>query len=345
MYWYEEAGNEKDVFVSTRIRLARNLVDYPFEPALSETGAKEITEKVKSALSGDGGYTFADISEIPEKEKASLVEKHMISPEFAVKNKNAAIAENSKKGICIMMCEEDHVRIQSIRPGLDLDRALEEAFSADDLLDAKLNIAYDEKIGYLTHCPTNLGTGMRASVMMFLPVLTMSGRIKGVERELSQLGLTVRGVTGEGSASKGSLYQFSNCVTEGLSEQEIVGNLREAVGKIADSERALRKKLKEENADSLKDKVMRSAGVLGFAHMMTTEELYGLYSDVRLGVSAGIIGGITESDMDSLLVGCMPATLSANAENKLSPRERDKMRASKIREFMKKINVPESENA
>ena len=332
MYWYETKGREKDVIVSTRVRLARNIEDYPFEPRLSKTGAEEIIEKVKGVFAGKDGYGFTDISALDENKKLSMVEKHLISPEMAEKETSCAIVENEDKGICIMICEEDHIRIQAIKPGLDLSGAMNAAFEADDLIDEKLKIAFDEKLGYLTHCPTNLGTGMRASVMMFLPALTMSGRIKGVQRELSQLGLTVRGVTGEGSGVKGCLYQFSNCVTQGVTEEEIIENLSEAVKKIAENERLLRKSYLENSYDELCDKVMRALGCLKYAHMISTEELYNLYADVRLGISSGIIKDMTEEKLDTLLISCMPATLTENAQKALSPKQRDKLRAEKIKE-------------
>lgn len=331
MYWYEQAGRDNDVIISTRVRLARNLEDYPFEPRLSETGAKEIIEKVKDVFSKEKGYEFTEISALAENEKLSLVEKHLISPEMAEKKTNCAIVENKEKGICIMICEEDHIRIQAIKPGFDLSDAMTAAFEADDLIDSELKIAFDEKLGYLTHCPTNLGTAMRASVMMFLPALTMSGKIKGIQRELSQLGLTVRGITGEGSAVKGCLYQFSNCVTKGVTEEEIADNLSEAVKKIAENERILRKKYAESGYDELCDRVMRAWGTLKFAHMISTEELYNLYADVRLGVCLGIIRDIKAEELDSLLVSCMPATLTLQTGEKMTPAQRDKKRAETIK--------------
>ncbi len=325
-------GNENDVFVSTRVRLARNIEDYPFGKRLSKTGAEEITEKVKSVFENEKGYSYTDIYALAENARKSLAEKHIISSELAEGKPGSAIVENPEKGICIMIGEEDHIRIQAIRPGLDLEGCAFAAFDVDDMLDSSLKIAYDEKLGYLTHCPTNLGTGMRASVMMFLPALTISGRIKGIQRELSQLGLTVRGVAGEGSNVKGCLYQFSNCVTCGVSEQSIISNLIDTVRKIADTERSMRKKYIENSYDELCNKVMRALGTLKFAYMISTDELYNLYADVRLGVCAGIIRDITEQSLDELMINCMPATLTLNEKKEMSPVERDKLRAQKIKD-------------
>lgn len=337
MLWYETEGTDRDVFVSTRVRLARNLVDYPFEPRLGEAGAKEIIEKVRSALESEQGYSFTDFSKINESEKLSLVEKHLVSPEFARKNTPCAIIENSEKQIYVMVCEEDHIRIQCILAGFNPKGALEAALKADAVIDAKLHVAFDEQLGYLTHCPTNLGTGLRISVMMFLPALTAAGRIKSIQGQLSKIGLTVRGTTGEGSAAKGCLYQFSNCVTQGVTEEEILNNLREAAGSIAQAERETRRQLLENNEDLLRDRVMRALGIMRSAYMVDTEELYRLYADVRMGIAMGICEKATYSQLDSLLIQCMPATLTTQSGKSLSAPQRDKLRAELLRTSSQKL--------
>lgn len=331
MYWYETEGTDRDVFVSTRVRLARNLVDYPFEPRLDETGAKEIIEKIRTVFAAEQGYTFTDFTGVTENEKLSLVEKHLVSPEFARKKTPCAMIENDEQQVYIMVCEEDHLRIQGIRSGFDPRGAMDAALKADTIIDAKLHIAFDEELGYLTHCPTNLGTGLRISVMMFLPALTATGRIKSIQGQLSKIGLTVRGTTGEGSAAKGCLYQFSNSVTQGVTEEEILNNLQQAVGTIAQAERETRQQLLENNADLLKDRVMRALGTMGSAYMMDTEELYRLYADVRMGVAMGICDTVTYTQLDTLLIHCMPATLTARAGESLSAIQRDKARATYLR--------------
>ncbi len=334
MLWYETEGPDEDVFVSTRVRLARNLVDYPFEPRLSEAGAKEIIEKAKLALAEKEGYTFVDFTKVEDIKKQSLVEKHLVSPEFARKNTPCAVIENEKKQVYVMICEEDHLRIQCIRSGFDPHGALTAAREADTAIDASLQIAFDEELGYLTHCPTNLGTGLRISVMLFLPALTITGRIKSIQGQLSKIGLTVRGTTGEGSAAKGCLYQFSNCVTQGVTEEEILSNLREAVGSIARAERETRKQLLENNEDALRDRVMRALGTMRSAYMVDTEELYRLYADVRMGIAMGICDETTYSQLDTLLIRCMPATLTMQTEKTLSAPQRDKLRAQMLRTSM-----------
>ena len=331
MYWYEDNNAERGVYVSSIVRLARNFADYPFEPRLDKTGASEIIEKVKKDLCSDPEYTFTDFSTLDENQKYSMVDKHLVSPEMAEKKTPSAIVENQSKGIVVMICEEDHLRIQSIRAGLDLDGAYKACCEADDKIDAAEKIAYDDTLGYLTHCPTNLGTGMRASVMMFLPALTLTGRIRGLSHQLSALGLTVRGVTGEGSTAKGSLYQFSNCTSLGMTEEEILDNLKETTAKIAETEQRLRSELDKRSGEALRDRIMRAYGTMKYAYALNSEEMYRLYSDVRLGICLGYITDMTLVQLDSLLIDTLPATLSAQAGKELSPAERDRLRAEKVR--------------
>lgn len=332
MYWFENKGGEqRDVFVSSRVRLARNLSDYPFPPCLEKTGAGEIIERVKNALSKEKGYSTTDFSTLAEKEKISLVEKHLSSPEMLRNSLPSAIVENKEKGVSVLVGEEDHIRIQAIGAGLCLSQCLESAFEAEELIDEREKIAYSQKLGYLTHCPTNLGTGMRASVMMFLPMLTLSGRMTGLEGMLQKIGLTVRGTVGEGSSSKGSLYQISNRVSLGVSEEEIIKNLTDAAEELANAERELRKTYMEEKDLSLEDRIMRSYGIMKYARSVDTEELYRLYSDVRLGVSMGYVKGLCEADIDSLLLKCKPATLCILEGKDLDARSRDMTRAARLR--------------
>lgn len=330
MYWYEDKNAERDVYVSSRVRLARNFADYPFEPRLDKAGASEIIEKVKNDLCKNGEYVFTDFSALPRNEKLSMVERHLVSPEFAEKTTPAAIVENKAEGVVVMVCEEDHLRIQSIRAGLDLEGAFEACCKAEEKIDAAEKLAYDEKLGYLTHCPTNLGTGMRASVMMFLPALTLTGRIKGISHQLSALVLTMRGMTGEGSAARGCLYQFSNCSSMGMTEEEILENLKEATAKIAETELRLRGELDKRNGAQLRDRIMRSYGTLKYAYSVTSDEMFRLYSDVRLGICLGYITDMSAAALDELLIGTLPATLTVSAGKDLDPAERDRLRAERI---------------
>lgn len=318
MYWFEKNGREADVYISSRVRFARNLEDYPCEPILCETGAREIIEKVRGALSD--GYAEKEITE-------DLSEKHVISREFVNKKGPKALFVNDDTDVYTMVCEEDHLRIQCVKPGLDIKGAFEGATECDMLIDEKLSIAFDEKLGYLTHCPTNLGTGMRASVMMHLPALTATNRLRGLEAQLSKLGFTVRGCHGEGSEALGCLYQISNSSSLGHTEEEIIESLERCAESVAKAERDMRGRLERERGDALRDKIMRSLGIARHAYMIDTAELYSLYSDIRLGISLGYIEK-NIAELDRALLTCQRATLTGGRETTAA--ERDKKRAAEF---------------
>lgn len=319
MYWFDKKGKDTDVFLSSRVRIARNFKDYPFEPMLCETASKEIIEKVRGALS-DGGYSEEPVA-------PDLAEKRIISRELAHKKTPRALFVNEKEDTYVMVCEEDHLRLQCVKAGFDLRGALEGAIRCDEKIDVKCTVAFDEKLGYLTHCPTNLGTGMRASVMMHLPALAMTGKLKGIENQLVKLGFTVRGCEGEGSEALGDLYQISNSASLGLTEEEVIEKLESCAVSVAQAERDMRQRLMNEKEDALRDKILRSLGTAKYAHMLTTKEMYSLYSDIRLGISLGIIEK-DAAELDRLLMSCLPYSLSEGKE--LSPTQRDRKRAEKF---------------
>ncbi len=335
MYWYNHNGIENDIFVSSRVRLARNLVDYPFYEKLEPALADEMIGRIKKDFQGMEEYFFTDFNTLAENDRLAMVEKNLASREMLRKKLPSAIVENKEDMVTILLCEEDHIRIQSILPGFDLFGAYERALKAERIIDKKEKIAYSEKLGYLTHCPTNLGTGMRASVMMFLPMLTMTGRMRGLEGALSKIGLTVRGVRGEGSSFSGDLYQISNRVTLGLREEEILDNLKEAVLSLTKEERELRGEIQKNEDMTLRDRIMRSYGVMKYACLVDTEELYRLYSDIRLGISLGYIEDFSEKEADTMLVECMAANLYPGEDSLPKPSERDKKRAQRLRSLCK----------
>ncbi len=327
MAWYNEIGNEFDTVLSSRIRFARNLCTYPFEGKLAPDKAKEIIEKVNDALKGQG-FSRHDFFEGSTWEAVSLVEKHYISREFAAKKSPHALLINESTSASIMVCEEDHIRLQTILPGLALHEAYEIASKYDDIIDSSLDIAYDEELGYLTHCPTNLGTGMRASVMMFLPALTMSGRISAIASQLSKIGLTMRGMFGEGSEGKGGIYQISNQITLGITEEDTIKKLCDIVAQINDQERKLRASIKGENLERLRDTALRSEGILKYAHMLSSGEFIEHFSNIRLGIAIGIITDISFVTLGKLFIETMPATLTLSEKD--APKtdaERDRARA------------------
>lgn len=334
MSWYNTVGKATDTVISSRVRLARNINGYPFASRLDVTGANEIIEKVSVPLEASGfrKINFADLSPIMA---TSYVERHFVSPEFATKEAPHALLLQEQSGIAVMVCEEDHLRIQCILPGLSLEEAYLNASRTEKRLDEDFDFAYSAELGYLTHCPTNLGTGMRASVMMFLPALTHGGYMDSLATQLSKIGLTVRGLFGEGSGAAGCMYQISNQITLGITEEETLKKMNEAIKQITESEHKARKSITGDALDRLTDRVLRSEGTLKYAYMMSSSEFIKLFADVRFGIALGIIEDITYEQLGTLLVEAMPATLTLSAEN--APKTeaaRDKLRAQRIRSIL-----------
>ena len=324
-----------DTVVSSRVRFARNIADYPFFSKLGDKDAKEIIKKVGQVL-GDG-YTVRDFTKMPQANAEKYVEDHIISPEFAECTLPHALYEGGENGsVKVMVIEEDHLRIQSIVPGFSLDEAYHAALGCDEKINEGFNIAYDDDLGYLTHCPSNLGTAMRASVMMFLPALAQSGRLGEIVPQLSKLGMTIRGMYGEGSNSRASLYQISNQITLGVDEEGVISKLKKIVEQISDYERKSRERLfGGEKSDQFADQVWRSVGIMKYARSMSSEEFMKHYSVVRLGVSMGIINTLDEQALDREFSEEMPANVIFRAGKQLSDRERDKARADHVRETVK----------
>lgn len=328
--WYTDSGKENDVVVSSRVRLARNLAAYPFPDCMT----KEQEQEVKNILQKIyANWEITDLSNLSAADKSSLAERDFISPEFASSTRPGLLI--SKDNTHIMALEEDHVRIQSIFAGLALEEAYHAAAEADSLLDDGTEIAFNEEYGYLTHCPTNLGTGMRASVMVFLPAYTKAGAIRRLQNQLEKIGLTVRGMAGEGSGADGYLYQISNQVTLGITEEETIRKLQSVIEQLITQERDLRTRLtgtgegdvaQQENRELLRDKARRSLGICRYATRLSAEELYNLYANLRLGASLGLLDTITPQKVDELLFSCLPGVVKASADCK-TVAEQDAARA------------------
>lgn len=333
--WYKIDGKEKDIAVSTRVRLARNFVDYPFEPRLNEAGAKEIIKRVSAIFEGMDGWKTVDFNALSPVERMKFAEEHLVSREFAEKKTPSALIFNEEEGIYIMVLEEDHLRIQCILPGLDVEEAYRRACRVDELIDQSMNYAYSEKLGYLTHCPTNLGTGMRASVMLFLPCWTKAGGIRSLQNQLGKIGLTVRGMAGENSQANGCLYQISNQVTLGISEEDTIKKLSDIVGQIGKQERGMRQKMSSEELDSLANTAMRAIGMMVYSLRIASGELTSLYRDVRLGASLGLTGSVTPAMLDELMFSTMPNTLMFGNEGIKTPEDRDTKRAERAKSILK----------
>lgn len=323
--------------ISTRVRLARNLKDYPFPCRLSEQGRKKVIEKVTSAIRDSNSSIASDfnlikLDDLTEAQCVSLVERHLVSPEFISETEGRALLLSKDESMSIMINEEDHIRLQVITDGLSLEQAYDTADKLDTLLDENLEFAFDDKLGYLTQCPTNLGTGMRASVMLHLLALEKSRTIGRIAGNLSKLGLTIRGAYGEGSEPSGSLYQLSNQVTLGISEKAAIENLENITKQLVSQEQQARERLAK--SIDIQDSVSRSLGLLKSAMVMTHDEALKLLSNVRFGILSGQIKDVTTEVVDSLMEKIEPATLMVNSGKNLSAQERDIERAKILREAL-----------
>ncbi len=332
--WYNAGGNDCDVVFSSRIRLARNLEGYPFPNKMDMAQKCEVIQKISDVImSKDSPYhdkfRFYDMDKISHIEALSMVERHLISPDFAKNGQGRALLLNDDETISIMINEEDHIRIQVLTAGFDFESVYATADEIDRVLENKLKIAFDDKLGYLTECPTNLGTGMRASAMLHVPALESIGALGQLNGTISKIGLTMRGTFGEGSKIVGSMYQISNQITLGISEKNAIENLSGIIKQIMERERQARNEL---DRDRLEDAVFRSYGILKNARILSGEEFLNNASNVRLGVGMGMI---TETDIDrvnSLFIECQAASLQQTAGGSLDADSRDKLRARTVRE-------------
>ncbi len=335
--WYLQSGKDSDVVLSTRIRLARNLKNIPFVSRYTKDEANQILEKVESIVPSLGyGLKFLRLDRMDAITKLSLIEKHLISPEFAVdKDKIRAILINEEENICIMINEEDHLRLQIISAGLELENTLNLAIEIDKKLETLVNYAFSEKYGFLTACPTNVGTGLRSSVMVHLPALTLTGNIKKVLEAVNSFGMNIRGIYGEGSKSQGDIYQISNKQSLGISEEEIIKNLKAVIDRIIEQERMARKILGKSQIE-LEDRVYRSYGVLTNCRKISSEECKELLSDIKLGTDLGIIKELNDLKVNQLILYTKPANLQKYVGKPLENYERDATRAEVIKQIISK---------
>ncbi|MHB8171921.1 MAG: protein arginine kinase [Thermincolia bacterium] len=342
--WMDGTGPENDIVISSRIRLARNLSDINFPFLLDKEGLNNIVLSIKNASEEDifnkrlGKIEVTMMQELKPNEQQILVEKHLISPGLLETSEGRAVGLSEDDMISIMVNEEDHLRVQCLLPGLQLEEAWQRAGTTDDLLESKLDFAFCEDRGYLTACPTNVGTGLRASVMMHLPALVLTNQINRVITVVTQVGLTVRGLYGEGTEATGNLFQISNQITLGQTEEEIISKLKAVSLQIINQERASREALCRGKLDLLKDRVWRAFGLLCFAKSISSHEAMSLLSEVRLGIDLKLITHIEPRLLNELLIFTGPAYLQKLAGKELSPEERDIHRAGllndKLRSFV-----------
>lgn len=339
MNWYLQSGKESDVVVSSRIRLARNIIEYPFETKCSKKENEEIVNKIKEVLPSIGyGLKILKLKDMDDITKMSLVEKRLVSPDFVMnKNDIGAIAINEEENICIMINEEDHLRLQVFAPGFEIEELLKLMVEIDTKFGKALNYAYNDKYGYLTACPTNVGTGMRVSVMVHLPALTKTGNIQKVLHIINNFGMNIRGIYGEGSKAAGDMYQISNKQTLGVSEEEIINNMKIIVEKIIEQERLARKYLAKHSIE-LEDKVYRSFGIISNCKKISSEEAREILSDVKLGTDLGIIKELDDLKVKKLYLYTKPANLQKYLGEVNDNYERDIKRAEVIKNIIKENN-------
>lgn len=339
--WYIDKGPDSDVVLSSRVRLARNFKNYPFPHKTTPEMQKQIVGETKKALfSGNenmiGIFRYVDFAHLDALDKAVLVEKHIVSKELFDNHRSSGLILSEDEQVSIMINEEDHLRIQCLASGMQLAKAWEICGNLDDLLSESIDFAWDENLGYLTSCPTNIGTAIRASVMMHLPALTMTGYIKPMLEALGKLGMAVRGLYGENTGASGNVYQFSNQITLGKSEDDIILSIKNITQQIIEQERAIRQKLVEQNKYKLEDRIFRSYGILKNARIMDTGETLRRLSDLRLGVDMGIIEDIDITDINKIMLLIQPGGLQKSAGKVLGPEERDICRADLVRDMMNK---------
>lgn len=338
--WIRQRGPEGDVVISSRVRVARNLVGIPFPRFAKPEALKQVLDKVKAVTRPDAGLgelTFIPLAKVPPLERGMLVEKHLISPAQAEDVEYKAVVLRADEMISVMVNEEDHLRIQVIYPGLDIDAAWELASRVDDFYEKQLDLAFSEKRGYLTACPTNVGTGLRASVMLHLPALTSTNQIQRIVSASAKLNLAVRGIYGEGTAAVGNIYQVSNQVTLGHAESDIVQHLTAVARQIIEQERAAREALRKKMPVMVDDRVHRAYGLLANARRIETQEALQLLSDVRMGAEMGILTELDPTSLNGLTLAIRPSILQRIAGRELSPEERDIQRATLIREMMRPV--------
>lgn len=331
-------GLDSDVVISSRVRLARNIAEYPFVSRLSVADSKRLTDDLTPAIAeilGPDSGTFT-MNELKETERQMLIERHLISKTFGMSTlTQSAACIAADESACVMINEEDHLRIQAIAPGLDLETPLARCQEIDRFLEKKFVYAFDDKLGYLTACPSNLGTGMRASVMMHLPALTLTKQMEKVRHAMDKSALVVRGLFGEGEPADGDYFQISNQVTLGYSEEDLVGLLMKMVPCIVDYERKARTYLLKENRESITDRANRALEILRNTQSIKTAETLALLSNVRLGVCMGVVEGVERSVLDMLFLRVQPAHLQLMEGSQLDASDRDLLRAKYLRRALK----------
>lgn len=337
--WIKEKGSEDDIILSSRIRLARNLKNFPFPGQSNKEQLDKVVDVMKSILldkkieiaGEEHEFNYIEIQNLSPVKKMMYVEKNLSSPHF-VKNEGYGkiLFYDKNEKISIMVNEEDHLRIQILLPGLQVKKAWKIADQVDDIIEKEIEYAFSQKWGYLSVCPTNVGTGLRSSVMVHLPGLNLSSNINKLFEVVGKLGLTVRGIYGEGSESAGNIYQISNQITLGSTEEDIIENLESVTKQVINQEKTARRKLFKEKEIFIKDKIMRSYGKLKYAYSISTNEAMELLSYVKLGMEMDIIDEMDSLLLKKLFIIIRPAHLQTLIGKNIDSSQRDIKRAELI---------------
>lgn len=341
--WMQTNGPHRDIVITSRIRLARNLVGEPFPGwAKKEQRAAilaDLLPKVEALPEMEDAFA-EDMANLDQIKKQVLVEKHLISREQAAKSSGSAAVINREQTISIMINEEDHLRMQSIRSGLDLSQAFAALDRVDNQLSEQMPFAFDAKLGYLTACPTNLGTGMRASAMLHLPGMVLSDSVNQVISAVQKIGLAVRGLYGEGTEALANLFQISNQHTLGQHESVLIARLEKVIEQIISHERNARLKLMQDNPAKVSDHIGRAYAILRYAHILESKEAFTHLSMLRMGSDLGLLPVEHGRMLDTILVEIQPAHLQISSQKKLTAGERDMLRAQMLREKLQQLPEP-----
>ncbi len=323
--------DDREIVVSSRIRIARNLSVFPFEIKLKESDSERLLKLSQSVIEERCPGHYIDMKTLTPLERESLLECHLISPNFHKMNKPAGLYLSANGDISIMINEEDHLRIQGLSGGLNLTNISARVFDCEEEIGEELSYAFDENYGFLTSCPTNLGTGLRASVLLHLPGLVFTNEVEKVLKGALQIGMAVRGLYGEGSEIKGSLFQISNQHTLGLKEEDLIQTIGKLAHMIIDIEKKARDAIFEKARYEFEDKIFRSLALLRSARILSTDETLNLLSAVRFGVGTGVIKDISLDIINEIMLVARPANIQLHVGQVLEEHERDIQRAQYIR--------------
>ncbi len=345
--WLKGCGPESDIVMSSRIRLARNLADYPFIRRCTDIDRANIESTVRERLINKAelkDLTFIDVADLQTLDRQFLVERQLISREHANSDGARAVAIDQQERLSLMVNEEDHLRIQVMKSGLDLVGAWDQINDLDDRIESQLTYAFHPKLGYLTACPTNVGTGMRVSVLVHLPALVITQQIEKVFRSLQKINLVVRGLYGEGTQAMGDFYQVSNQITLGKSESDLIDQVGDVIPVVIDYERKARDFLINEKQNDLFEQVSRAYGTLQNAQQISSEETMFLLSRVRMGINLGLIGDLEIPEVNQLFIRTQPAHLQKLSHSELDTDERNVERANYLHSQLKLDGGTEASN-